>query len=192
LAAVTGADVIAIEPIPEAFNILQKNIAINNFNSNIKLYNIGLSDTSDILYFTNNLDTINHVIPEYSSNSISVKVQTLDSLINNGSVPVLMKIDVEGFELKVLSGSVLILKNPILKAIIIETNNSGINYGHTDFQIHNLLESYGFERIQYNPFSREIKTSLKKMENSIYIRDKLFVLERLQQSKSYKLINGTI
>lgn len=99
-----------------------------------------------------------------------------------------MKIDVEGFETEVLTGSNRILKNQTLKAIIIELNGSGERYGYFDKDIHNSLISLGFQPAAYAPFSRnlELKESYGET-NTIYIRDFEFVRERLTSAKEYKI-----
>ena len=70
------------------------------------------------LHFTKSLDTVNHVVTENDSDSdtIEVNVSTLDSILLTEITPILLKIDVEGFETEVLNGAESTLANNDLKS----------------------------------------------------------------------------
>ncbi|MBT8394998.1 MAG: FkbM family methyltransferase, partial [Bacteroidia bacterium] len=72
---------IAIEPIPETFNYLKKNIELNKLDQKVTLHNVGLSYKNDRLFFSNNKDSMNHVVPIKSNNSIEIEVFTANDLI---------------------------------------------------------------------------------------------------------------
>jgi len=101
-------EVLCFEPHPITFKYLKENITINNF-ANINAYNVGCSDTDGDLYFTSNLDDMNHIIAE-KENAIIVPVKKLDYYTENYSKIKLIKIDVEGFELSVLKGAIKTLQ----------------------------------------------------------------------------------
>lgn len=103
-----GADgqIVCFEPIPECANAIKENFALNKF-SNGTVYNIALSDSSGELQLkitSNHTGTATLADVESSEvvRSIGVKVEIADTLID---FPVhVIKIDVEGFELRVLRG----------------------------------------------------------------------------------------
>ena len=66
-----------------------------------------------------------------------------------------MKIDVEGYETKVLAGAMKILADQYLKGIIIELNCSD-RYGFDETKIHENLLSEGFRSYNYDPKNREL------------------------------------
>src|SRR5690606_18061447 len=137
------------------FNILSKNIELNQLKSKITAFNLAIGNEEGYLNFTENQDTTNHVISDSDASSfIKVKVKKLDDF--SGQIPTLMKIDVEGFEAQVLNGGMVILHNPILKAIIIELNGSGYRYGFDEKQIHVKLTELGFKPYKYQPFERNL------------------------------------
>lgn len=179
--AVIGAKIFSFEPIPETFRCLMDNVNINAIYKKVKCYNIGLADKNGILKFTSNLDTTNHVVFNTSSiknidNIIDVPVRKLDTIIS-GCKPLLIKIDVEGFELQVLKGADEILKSKSLLAVIIET--CGKN--NLDKQ----MSKYGFKPFAYNPFNREISPfDSKKVtsNNTIYVKDIEKVNERIKSA----------
>jgi hypothetical protein len=125
------------------------------------------------------------------TNVINVQVNTLNYL--KLTLPTIIKIDVEGYELNVLKGSSEILDDKRLKVVIIEINGSGGKYGVEDDEIHNFLKNFGFAPFTYNPFSREL-IKLKKYtnHNTIYIRDQEYCVNRCKNSISFSLHNGMI
>ena len=148
------------------------------------------------LSFTGNLDTINHVIPVDGANepdSIRVKIKTIDEFTRN-KVPLLMKIDVEGFELAVLQGARQTIENHGLKAMIVELNGSCRRYGVNESDIHAFLLNAGFTAAVYEPFDRKLKEldSYNPHSNTIYFRDASFIQKRLERSKKFRVLNRDI
>ncbi len=110
--------VIAIEASPNIFNVLQKNVALNNI-GNVKLICAAAGSTNDDATFYP--APVDHFgmgsrAPQFNATPITVQSVTLDLLaskLNLASID-LIKIDVEGFELDVLNGAGELLnrKNP--------------------------------------------------------------------------------
>ncbi len=187
-----GAKTIAIEPVPSTFNYLINNVLINNIQDKVKAFNIGLGSENGILCFTRNYDTANHVAEKSDTDTIEVEAKTLDSIIiQEKQYPVLIKIDVEGFEMEVLKGSYKTLQNDTLKAIIIELNGSGKRYGYDEKEIHRMLLDLGFRPIKYNPILKKIEYIEQYNEhNTIYIRDKQFIENRIKNSRPIRVGNS--
>jgi FkbM family methyltransferase len=100
--------VIAIEPQANNFELLKINKLLS-LNKNIELLNIGISDIKDTMQIimpdiSNSGST--KLIEKNIKSKISelVKVDTLDNIIKENNIA-LIKIDVEGMELKVLNGA---------------------------------------------------------------------------------------
>ena len=177
-----GAKTICIEPIPSTFDSLIRNIKINNVENLVTALNIGLGSAKSILKFTKSQDTTNHVARNEDIDTIDVPVETLDSVCEK-KMPILIKMDVEGFETEVVKGADVTLLNQHLKAIIIELNDYSLQYGYKTEDVHEKLLNYGFFPVQYNPFKRGItKISTYTNLNTIYIRDESFVTERVTQA----------
>lgn len=188
----TGCFSLAIEPVPSTFDKLLLNIKINNLESIVTALNIGVSSDNEKLYFSNDEDTVNHVVNNDSVNTVTVDCLALDSIEVVDS-PVCIKIDVEGFETNVIKGGLQVLKGPNLKAIILELNGSGSRYGFNDMDIHNTLIEMGFGSYFYNPFERKlIETDVPGNHNTIYIKDKEWVETRLQQATTVSILNQNI
>ncbi|WP_236609057.1 FkbM family methyltransferase [Saccharolobus islandicus] len=124
--------VIAIEPEPNNFEMLKRNIKLNNF-SNITLLNYAVSDREETVYFNTTGGSA-----KVSEKGIPVKAKPLDYILHELGDPkiTIMKMDIEGYEGKVLSA----FKNyEYLRQIIVEVHSKELkNY------VTNLLSSKGF------------------------------------------------
>jgi FkbM family methyltransferase len=192
---VCNAKTIAIEASANTAAITAKNIGLNKLENKVTLINAAAGATAGILSFSKNEDTTNHIISPGESaetDAETVNVISIDSLILNDK-PSLIKIDVEGFETEVLKGMTDTLKLPILKAIIIELNGSGLRYGFNEDDIHQTLLSVGFKPCQYDPFKRELQLMDSfGSYNTIYCRDEVFIKSRVKASKGFKIMGEII
>ena len=188
-----GAKTFSFEPVPSTFYHLTNNITINHLKSKVLAFNVALGAQKGTLNFTSLMDTTNHVAIENDVDTISVPVDTLDNVLENQQVPALLKIDVEGFETEVLSGSNKILKNGNLRAIIIELNGSGKRYGYDEQNIHKMLLELDFKPFLYNPKNRLLKNINKfGTHNTIYIRDVDFVQNRIESAGKINILDNSI
>ncbi|BAV07192.1 methyltransferase, FkbM family [Filimonas lacunae] len=114
------ATIHAFEPLPGAFQKLQSNFSTDK---NIRFYNLGLGDTKGQLEFHQNeytpsssflsMEATHHANFDYAvdTQKITVDIDLLDNVLGNGqlSQPLLVKIDVQGFEDKVINGATRVL-----------------------------------------------------------------------------------
>lgn len=196
--AIVKCKTISIEPIPDTFKRLQLNIQLNNISTRVEALNLGLSDVIGAMRFTKNLDCMNHAIDDENlrnlcEETISVDVSTLDSDLMGRNVH-LIKVDVEGYEIPVLRGSLEALKNDSLLAIILEVNSSAVLYGHGYVEIFKILNSMDYVSYSYDPLNRHL-TKIDVIDvlggNIIFIKNIKLVQERLRTSRHYN-VNGTI
>ena len=171
------------------------NIAINRLENNIIAFNVALGSKKGAIRFTSNLDTTNHVVSENDNevDTINVPVEVLDDILENQQIPLLLKIDTEGYETEVLTGAHKILINKNLKAIIIELNGSGNRYGYDEQKLHKMLLELDFNPFLYNPEQR-LLTSIDSFgtHNTLYIRDVDFVQNRLNLAGKIKILDNEI
>ena len=137
-AATRKVRVIALEPESQNYATLNRNIRENRLGDLVRAYCMGLSDSSGLfdLHMTDmQIGGSNHALgdplnfelkelqPRFSQGGIGF---ALDQLVESGAVPVPnhFKIDVDGFEHKVIAGARKTLLNPLLKSLLIETNQN--------------------------------------------------------------------
>lgn len=187
-----GANTFSFEPVPSTFSHLINNIWINQITDKVKAFNIALGSEKGSIDFTDSFDAMNHVANK-DEPSIKVPLDTLDGILHNQKVPILIKIDVEGFEKEVLKGATRTLNDNELKAIIIELNGSGVRYNINDVEIHKTLIDLGFRPFLYKPKERRL-TAMENYNthNTIYIRDAIFVKDRVMNAAKIKILGNEI
>ena len=131
-----GARVFAFEPEAQNYALLNRNIAMNGVGGQVKAYCVALSDAGG--YSELHLSDLRpggscHSLgervdfkhepmnPKYSQGCVAAR---LDDLVAAGVVPTphYIKIDVDGFEPKVIAGSRKVLADRTLRSLLIETN----------------------------------------------------------------------
>jgi FkbM family methyltransferase len=160
LAQSSKAQGVSIEANPKTFKILKKNIEINRFESSITPLNYAVDSggSVNLIIQDSYSDDCNSIINgDLSSKdgglfrvehqgSFLVQSKSLDALAMEYGFPQrvrLLKIDVEGFELNVLKGSVNLLKSTEL--IYFEYwEKLTLKYGYNHRDLFPLLESAGF------------------------------------------------
>lgn len=142
--------VYSFEPIKETFDILSKNIDLNNLQNKVIINNIGLADKDCLSSIKNSysLSNIGGTSLKENNNGI-FKLTTLDKYIDNDfkdNKIDFIKIDVEGFEYEVLLGAKETLQKykPKIFIEIFENNIKKVN---------TLLEEYGYKKILNYPCS---------------------------------------
>ncbi len=184
-AKVAGADCLALEPVPDTFAKLQRNLRINDLGSRVEAFQCAAGSGTATLCFSADQDTTNRVVDEsYRGKKIHVPVQTLDDLLAKRPA-FLWKVDVEGFEREVLEGAKQALRNPNLHAVLLEGD---------DPQITATMSGVGFVRGCYHPFDREIKAGKAEepKNNHLWIRDWEYVAKRCSEARRIVVLGVAI
>jgi FkbM family methyltransferase len=144
----------SFEPVPETFETLKKNTGPF---AEITVYNVALGDSEGTIEFYQNAhshassalkvsEEQKAAIPETGHyKAISVKLQKLDNFKFDKPLkrPVLLKLDVQGFEKQVIAGGTEFLKN--VDYILIEVSFVRMYEGEPLFdEMHQLLSGLGF------------------------------------------------
>lgn len=160
---ITGK-LLAFEPHPYIFKKLESNIRLNNY-KNHKLYNIGLSNQSGkakliIPNYFNENEGVSFIADDDSNNteSIEIDIKQLDEIIEGSQNIKLLKIDVEGHELKVLEGAKKLLSKQLIENVLFECN-------HENKIIVEFLESFGYMVYRLDKTFAKIKLSLPTSKN---------------------------
>lgn len=187
---------VSIEPVPSTFNLLMQNVYANDVSHLVDARRIGIADMPGTLHFTSELKSYNHVTTESSASTIDVPVSTVDQEFA-GSVPDLIKMDVEGFEASVLRGAKATLSNPKLLAVIIEIAEEHLSrYGSSTKDIHDELRAGGLEGpYWYDPYTRSLHaagTPKERQFNQIFVRNMDLTGERLRTAAKYRIHGSSI
>jgi FkbM family methyltransferase len=137
-AATRGARVYAFEPEAQNFALLNRNIQLNGLAGQVRAYCAGLSDRAgfSVLHISDTrAGGSNHALGEaldfqhqplqaaFVQGSIAC---TVDELVAAGAMPVPqhVKIDVDGFEPRVVAGARRTLEDARLRSLLVETNRN--------------------------------------------------------------------
>jgi FkbM family methyltransferase len=192
-AGIKKARCFAFEPVPLTFNLLNENIILNKLNERVTCIQAAVGATAGHIFFTQDRDVMNHVVSAESpyTNKTKVTVVKLDDY--SAEQPILLKVDVEGYETEVLKGAQSILKHDSLIAIIIELNGSGNKYSYSEDAIDEQLRELGFEPYTYDPFARNL-TALNHFgdANTIYIRNIEQTTKRVKSADPFLIFGESI
>lgn len=172
----------AFEPIPETFDLLCQNFKNSK---NFKGINVALGDTEGEVFFNKNeyspssslLDmSQNHLNSfEYASktNPIKVKIEKLDHLMSDQTfqLPLLVKLDVQGFEDKVIRGGTSVIQKADL--ILCEVSFSELYKGQPLFsEIYEMFRQLGFNYGGNIEQLRSPETNLILQADAVFIKSK--------------------
>ena len=142
--------VFAFEPDPSNFEILKKNVKINNY-KNIILEQKAVGDKHGRATLYQSDNPINHrIFPqiERATNQVQVELTNLDNYFDSDMIDKInfIKIDVEGMEFGVLKGMKNILKNNKKIKILFEfVPKDTIEAGFIPIELLDYLTSNGFK-----------------------------------------------
>lgn len=142
----------SFEPVLESSLNLKKNLSKY---PNINFYNTALGEVKkDVNFYINNftasssvlaMESLHKDIFPYTTNSKKTKVKQdlLDNFLNDSWQNILLKIDVQGYELNVLKGSIKTLHKT--KVVIIETGIKNLYDGQSFFEeVYYFMKKSGF------------------------------------------------
>lgn len=192
-AAGIGARTISFEPVPATHEWLRLNVALNNIEAKVDRRQLALGDKPGAIAFTLDRGPSNRVsTAPVGANQVEVPIATLDSALA-GQCPLLIKIDVEGYETAAIAGAEQTLARPELKAIIMEFNGQGAHFGYDEAALRQKLAAAGFEEFSYEPFERKlIPIGSAKADNILMIRDRGFVERRLREAPPFTVLGERI
>jgi FkbM family methyltransferase len=167
----------AIEANPRVFRFLIQNVELNGF-QNVHAQNVAVGAEDGVVQFSDGMwDDVNRVV---SDGEIEVPLRPLDALVTEAVVH-LLKIDVEGYELKVLEGARALLSRT--HCIYVESCEDAFrSYGYGTQEMLGTLRESGFE-VFLEPVDgvlRRLPTrySSPQHENLVAVRDPADLIRR--------------
>lgn len=157
---------IAFEPIQSNFEILTKNLELNQLSEAVMAFPYGLGEANEQVRFEYNpVNTgASHIAQQTSPNNCLSDIRTFDSLISELKISpkdrILFKLDVEGMEVEALRGAKLFVRQFDSITFILEDKHSGKG------RIVNVLNELANFEIgmvdEYNIFAKKINNKFPK------------------------------
>lgn len=155
----------AFEPVDEALDILYQNIRINNLNNKVEVIEKVVSDKSGMEKFTiQNISEYSRISTDRSA-GVSIPSVKIDDFCKKNDIKFidLIKIDVEGAEMKVLRGGENYMKNGKIGVLIIELSTVNpeetLNYirqfNYSIFEIDKIDNDYSLKEVMKADKSRQ-------------------------------------
>jgi FkbM family methyltransferase len=133
-----GTQVFAFEPEAQNYALLNRNIVLNGLAGRVKAYCLALSDAPGLselhlsqvmlggsCHSLGEQVDFKHepMVPAFSQGCVAAR---LDELVATGAIPqpTHIKIDVDGFEPKVVHGAAAAIRDPRLRSLLIEVNQN--------------------------------------------------------------------
>ena len=155
LFAAEAKKIYGYEPIPHLHATISDSISFNSV-SNIILINKAIGNTEGYISMLNSDNS--NVVLEEQKDSVKSIISTLDLELGQEKKIDLIKIDVEGFELKVLEGATTIIKQHKPR-LLVELHPGFIrNYGGDLKFVVDFIEKLGYS-INYYSFLRGLRAS---------------------------------
>jgi len=110
-----SVEIVAVEPNPRILPTLKKNVSANRFDDRIQIVEAAASDSEGRGVLHLNDDSLQSSLERGfgttpQTEEVGVQLRTLDSIVNDYGLVDLVKIDVEGAELRVLRGSTSLIE----------------------------------------------------------------------------------
>ena len=145
----------AVEPSPYAHSLLCA-VLVRNALSQVATLRaaLGSSPGEGVLYSPPSGNHSPSMVPSDHQDGVIVPVRTLDDCLKHWSVEQvdLLKMDVEGFEARVLTGAQSALRTDRIRAILCELNDWWLRRAGTSAEeLYQLIKSAGFYDISRTP-----------------------------------------
>ena len=180
---VVGAKSVAIEPVPSSFAALRRNIAVNGLEDMVEPLCVAAGPRSGRVRLSMDRGPENAPVGEsYPGASAEFPMVSLDEVTEN-KCPVLLKVDAEGAEREVLEGASESLRNPTLKAVLLEGASGAIA---------GMMSRAGFAPACYAPMTRRLEVTESERRGSVWetlnflwVRDEEFVRDRCSAARLF-------
>lgn len=190
-------EVTAFEPNPKLLNRLKNNIALSSNKNIITLHELALSNYKGegelvlpkSFEYNEGVAYVSEGNSSSNANSIKIRLEMLDNIFNANVKIDVLKIDVEGHELKALQGAQNLLNNQSIHTILFEDHQQYPN------SLTQYLESFGYSifriekhltRLNFSPPTAKANISSWEAPNFIATLHQK-VINTLQPIKGYSI-----
>lgn len=160
--------VVSYEPEPRCIERIKENSTLNSLEK-VQVFPFALADTEGFFNLTINDEygagnhSLVHSSVSEGQSVLKVKVETGDNIIAKygEEIPTVVKIDVEGAEIKVIEGMPKTLSHPECLAVMCEVHFTILNasgYANGPNQLIQLFKNYGFKHTQWVDASHLLAT----------------------------------
>lgn len=188
-AAVAQADVVAVEPAAAVLRDLSDNIRLNDIGDRVRVVSAALGEAAAERRISIGRGATNRVLVDgETDDAAAMTLATADEVFRDRT-PLLLKIDTEGYEYRILLGARRVLADAGLRAVIVETAGHLGRYGDSIELLDGLLRGFGFTPFDYDPGLRMLtERESWGAPNTIYLRDRAFIEDRVATAAAFAVL----
>ncbi len=155
--------VYGIEPVPDNFSLLERNIALNAYDT-IELHRFAVSEaTGRSVMHLSHLRNWHAMTPvQGTGRTIEVEVRSLDAFLDGKPFPALVRMDVEGHEYEILRGMQRTISEAPELTLFIEVHPHVIGAEKMRSML-TLLSTHGYDVARFANRRGEERTSVAQM-----------------------------
>ncbi|HEY3859395.1 MAG TPA: FkbM family methyltransferase [Gammaproteobacteria bacterium] len=190
-AAGAQARCVSFEPTERAWRYLRENVELNGLQAEVDVQTKAVGAKAGTLTLTAGMGEINHVLRAgEQAESVQVPMVSLDGFFTDRTPPMLIKIDVEGFETEVVHGARNLLRRREPLALLIELAGLGAQYGYDEEALKAELQGYGYTACSYLARERRLsplQASTAQSYNLLLVRDLELAQRRVTSAEAFTL-----
>jgi FkbM family methyltransferase len=190
-AAGAQARCVSFEPAERAWRYLRENVELNGLQAEVDVQTKAVGAKAGTLTLTAGMGEINHVLRAgEQAESVQVPMVSLDGFFTDRTPPLLIKIDVEGFETEVVHGARNLLRRREPLALLIELAGLGAQYGYDEEALKAELQGYGYTACSYSAQERRLsplQASTAQSYNLLLVRDLELAQRRVTSAEAFTL-----
>lgn len=173
---VAGARTLAFEPVPDTRRRLLEHVRLHDAQDRVEVRSSAVGDRPGRVHIQCDYGAANRLLrtgEPMSGDTVEVDMVRLDDVVDDPP-PVLLKVDVEGYEEAVLEGAEELLEAPALLGLVVELTGHGRRFGVDESAVRDRLRDRGFRQVRYDPTRRSLslgpRSHLPETGNVLYAR----------------------
>lgn len=150
-----------IDPIN--YTLLRRNVSLNATHADVFVHNVGIADYTGLGHYRRGHDRFgaeNKLVPDEESSGIAAPVTSLDDFFATSGPPDIVKIDVEGGELRVLLGMARLLSDARIQVCVEVHGATLLESGGSAAKVLELLRDAGLRVWHVKDFRRSSSLQL--------------------------------
>jgi FkbM family methyltransferase len=195
-AGVAGCRCVSVEPVTSSYEQLIDNLRLNQLQHLVDARRVAVGDRDGSVRVSTQFGPMNRLIDSNGGppvNADVVSMRRLDDLLA-GKSPTIIKVDVEGFEPKVVAGALGTLGHPSVLAVLMEANRR-VGRDEDRISVTEQMEALGYGSYRYDGLTRRLErvdSNDRSLANVIFTRSAEAVSERVRCARRFRVLDTDV
>jgi FkbM family methyltransferase len=185
-----------MEPVASSFEQLIDNLRLNQALHLVDAQRVAAGDRRGSVCVTDRLGAMNRVVDAgwaAKAHTHVVPMRTVDEVLA-GKAPAIIKIDVEGFEHRVVGGAMQTLRNASVLAVLVE-KNWRVGCSADRATVEQQMHACGYQSYRYQGLARRLERADyvdRQDANTIFARSVEPLLERIESARRFRVLDTEV